>query len=330
MSEISRLRIALQKSGRLSEDSFDLLEKAGLRVRVRSQRLIAIAENLPVEVLLVRDDDIPGLVMDGTVDLGIVGEGVLEETKLAREALGLTASYKVSRRLDFGECRLGIAIPMNEPWQSPQDLSGRRIATSFPNLLGRWMKEQGSEGGWITAEYSMLPYSTIQRKSRDISRGKIDGRSQEIQRLIGRVLRSAVDLKLLGQRSIYIDCDVIQADGGTRTASITGGFVALRLALDKLLTEKKLEKDPVFKSVAAVSVGIVNGEVLLDLNYQEDSIAEVDMNVVMTSDDEFCEIQGTAEKGFFTSQQLQKLITLAQGGIKKLINLQNQIISSEG
>ena len=143
MSEISRLRIALQKSGRLSEDSFDLLEKAGLRVRVRSQRLIAIAENLPVEVLLVRDDDIPGLVMDGTVDLGIVGEGVLEETKLAREALGLNASYKVSRRLDFGECRLGIAIPMNEPWQSPQDLSGRRIATSFPNLLGRWMKEQG-------------------------------------------------------------------------------------------------------------------------------------------------------------------------------------------
>ena len=139
-----------------------------------------------------------------------------------------------------------------------------------------------------------------------------------------------MDLKLLGQRSIYIDCDVIQADGGTRTASITGGFVALRLALDKLLTEKKLEKDPVFKSVAAVSVGIVNGEVLLDLNYQEDSIAEVDMNVVMTSDDEFCEIQGTAEKGFFTSQQLQKLITLAQGGIKKLINLQNQIISSEG
>ena len=143
MSEISRLRISLQKSGRLSEDSFDLLEKAGLRVRVRSQRLIAIAENLPVEVLLVRDDDIPGLVMDGTVDLGIVGEGVLEETKLAREALGLNASYKVSRRLDFGECRLGIAIPMNEPWQSPQDLSGRRIATSFPNLLGRWMKEQG-------------------------------------------------------------------------------------------------------------------------------------------------------------------------------------------
>ena len=203
-------------------------------------------------------------------------------------------------------------------------------AATVEESIPRWMKEQGFEGGWITAEYSMLPYSTIQRKSRDISRGKIDGRSQEIQRLIGRVLRSAVDLKLLGQRSIYMDCDVIQADGGTRTASITGGFIALRLALDKLLIEKKLEKDPVFKSIAAVSVGIVNGEALLDLNYQEDSIAEVDMNVVMTSDDEFCEIQGTGERFFFTSQQLQKLITLAQGGIKKLINLQNQIISSEG
>ena len=143
MSDNSRLRIALQKSGRLSEDSLSLLEQAGLRVRVRAQRLIAIAENFPVEVLLVRDDDIPGLVMDGTVDMGIVGEGVLEEMKLAREASGNEASCTVKRRLDFGECRLGIAIAVDKPWKGPEDLSGLRIATSFPNLLRRWMREKG-------------------------------------------------------------------------------------------------------------------------------------------------------------------------------------------
>ena len=139
---INRLRIALQKSGRLSDDSFDLLQKAGLKVRVRSQRLIALAENFPVEVLLVRDDDIPGLVMDGTVDLGIVGEGVLEETKLSRAAQGLNASYRVCRRLDFGECRLSIAIAQDWTWQGPQDLEGKRVATSFPQLLMRWMRER--------------------------------------------------------------------------------------------------------------------------------------------------------------------------------------------
>ena len=143
MSDNSRLRIALQKSGRLSEDSLSLLEQAGLRVRVRAQRLIAIAENFPVEVLLVRDDDIPGLVMDGTVDMGIVGEGELEEMKLAREASGNGASCTVKRRLDFGECRLGIAIAVDKPWKGPEDLSGLRIATSFPNLLRRWMREKG-------------------------------------------------------------------------------------------------------------------------------------------------------------------------------------------
>ena len=143
MAEVTRLRIALQKSGRLSEDSFSLLEQAGLKVRVRSQRLIALAENFPVEVLLVRDDDIPGLVMDGTVDMGIVGEGVLEEMKLAREAAGAEAAYTVSRRLDFGECHLSIAIPQDWQWQGPQGLRGKRIATSFPQLLGRWMRSQG-------------------------------------------------------------------------------------------------------------------------------------------------------------------------------------------
>ena len=140
---VNRLRIALQKSGRLSEDSFDLLQKAGLKVRVRSQRLVALAENFPVEVLLVRDDDIPGLVMDGTVDLGIVGEGVLEETKLSRAAQGLNASYTVCRRLDFGECRLSIAVPQNWTWRGAGDLQEKRVATSFPQLLMRWMREKG-------------------------------------------------------------------------------------------------------------------------------------------------------------------------------------------
>lgn len=140
---VNRLRIALQKSGRLSEDSFDLLQKAGLKVRVRSQRLVALAENFPVEVLLVRDDDIPGLVMDGTVDLGIVGEGVLEETKLSRASQGLNASYTVCRRLDFGECRLSIAVPQNWTWRGAGDLQGKRVATSFPQLLMRWMREKG-------------------------------------------------------------------------------------------------------------------------------------------------------------------------------------------
>ena len=140
---VNRLRIALQKSGRLSEDSFDLLQKAGLKVRVRSQRLVALAENFPVEVLLVRDDDIPGLVMDGTVDLGIVGEGVLEETKLSRASQGLNASYTVCRRLDFGECRLSIAVPQNWTWRGACDLQGKRVATSFPQLLMRWMREKG-------------------------------------------------------------------------------------------------------------------------------------------------------------------------------------------
>ena len=140
---VNRLRIALQKSGRLSEDSFDLLQKAGLKVRVRSQRLVDLVENFPVEVLLVRDDDIPGLVMDGTVDLGIVGEGVLEETKLSRAAQGLNASYTVCRRLDFGECRLSIAVPQNWTWRGAGDLQGKRVATSFPQLLMRWMREKG-------------------------------------------------------------------------------------------------------------------------------------------------------------------------------------------
>src|SRR5881396_470301 len=150
-------------------------------------------------------------------------------------------------------------------------------------IVPRWMKEQNVTGGWITAEYSMLPYSTLQRKQRDVAKGKIDGRSQEIQRLIGRAMRAAVDLDKLGSRTIWVDCDVLQADGGTRTAAITGAFVALSLAIRKLLTEGKLAESPLLHPVAAVSMGMVNGHALLDLCYTEDVAATVDFNLVMNA-----------------------------------------------
>src|SRR5437868_8893735 len=157
-------------------------------------------------------------------------------------------------------------------WGNTRVICGVTVEESVP----RWMKEQGVSGGWITAEYSMLPYSTLQRKQRDISKGKIDGRSQEIQRLIGRAIRAAVDLEKLGSRTIWIDCDVLQADGGTRTAAITGSFVALNLAVSKLIADKKITSNPIANAVAAVSVGIVSGQAILDLCYTEDVAAAVD------------------------------------------------------
>src|SRR5262245_6611129 len=166
---------------------------------------------------------------------------------------------------------------------------------TIEDAVPRWMKEQGVTGGWITAEYSMLPYSTLQRKQRDINKGKIDGRSQEIQRLIGRAMRAAIDLEKIGPRTIWIDCDVLQADGGTRTAAITGGFVALALAIRKLIGEGKLLENPILEAVAAVSVGISDKQVLLDLCYLEDAAAQVDLNLVMNAAGEFIELQGTGE-----------------------------------
>lgn len=180
--------------------------------------------------------------------------------------------------------------------------------------------------GWITAEYSMLPRSTQTRNPRDISKLKQSSRSQEIQRLIGRSLRNVVDLKLLGERQITIDCDVIQADGGTRTASITGAFVALVDACRKLMDDGIINENPVRDYVAATSVGIVNGRILLDLCYSEDSHADVDMNVVMTGTGEFIEIQATGEQTSFTKAQLDELLELASGGITRLINIQKQVL----
>ena len=192
----------------------------------------------------------------------------------------------------------------------------------------RWMKAQGVEGGWITAEYSMLPYSTLDRKRRDSSKGKIDGRSQEIQRLIGRSMRAALDLVKIGPRTVWIDCDVLQADGGTRTASITGGYVALSLALAKLKADGLLMFDPIVSPVAAVSVGVVNDVPILDLPYVEDVAAEVDMNLVMNAEGEFIELQGTGEKDTFSDAELAAMLTHGRKGISDLLELQKAAIAA--
>ncbi len=188
----------------------------------------------------------------------------------------------------------------------------------------RWMKEQQQTGGWVTAEYSMLPGASAQRTQREAARGKIGGRTQEIQRLIGRSLRAVMDMDKLGQNTIWIDCDVIQADGGTRTASITGGFVALRLAVEKLMSEGKIAEYPIVEPVAAISVGMVEGKALLDLCYTEDVAAEVDMNVVMTQSGRFVEVQGTAEAAPFSELQMKGMLTLAKKGIRELIKIQEK------
>lgn len=185
---------------------------------------------------------------------------------------------------------------------------------------------RGLGGGWITAEYSMLPRSTPERSVRESSQGRIHGRTQEIQRLIGRSLRAVVDLRTLGERTIWIDCDVIQADGGTRTASITGGFVALMGALTILKSQGIFSHIPVFDSVAAVSVGLVDGEILLDLNYKEDSMASADINFVMTGEGKFIEIQGTAEKSPFSKETFNTMLELATKGIQKLTRIQREAL----
>jgi ribonuclease PH len=195
-------------------------------------------------------------------------------------------------------------------------------AVTVDENVPRWMREQGVTGGWLTAEYSMLPYSTLERKARDISRGKIDGRTQEIQRLIGRAMRAAVDLEKLGPRTTWVDCDVLQADGGTRTASITGAHVALSLAVRQLLAAGKLAENPIRHGVAAVSVGICEGAALLDLCYTEDAAAAVDFNLVMNSAGEFIELQGSGEEATFTEEQLAQLLTLGKQGIRDLLALQ--------
>ena len=185
---------------------------------------------------------------------------------------------------------------------------------------------KGTGKGWLTGEYGMLPASTQDRRARESSRGKVDGRTQEIQRLIGRSLRSIINLEEIGERTIWIDCDVIQADGGTRTASISGGFVALVYCVNWMIENGLIEKSPLHGQVAAISAGIYNGQAILDLCYEEDSAAKVDMNLVMTNKDEFTEIQGTGEEDPFTLEELQQIITLGKKGIQKLISIQEEAL----
>jgi ribonuclease PH len=194
------------------------------------------------------------------------------------------------------------------------------IEENVPN----WMRSSGK--GWITSEYGMLPRSTLTRTARESSRGRVGGRTHEIQRLIGRSMRAVVDLKALGERTVWIDCDVIQADGGTRTASITGAFVALGLAVKKLVAAGTLKTIPLRDYVSAISVGIVDGAVMLDLPYEEDSRAEVDMNLVMTGKGRFVEVQATAEQEPFTDEQLAQMTTFARRGCMRLSEIQREAL----
>ena len=202
-------------------------------------------------------------------------------------------------------------------------ICGVMVEESVP----RWMKEQNVTGGWLTAEYSMLPYSTQQRRPRDIAKGRPDGRSTEIQRLIGRSLRAVVDLEKLGPRTMWVDCDVLQADGGTRTAAITGSSLAVAIACRKLAKEKKVDAPPIRKLVAAVSAGMLDGNAIVDLNYEEDKAVTVDFNLVATEDDEFVEVQGSGEESTFSQAELDHMLSLGRKAISDLIAAQRAVLA---
>jgi ribonuclease PH len=208
------------------------------------------------------------------------------------------------------------------------ECGGTRVicTASVDESVPKWMSGQGK--GWVTAEYGMLPASTGERKRRDVSKGRPDGRTVEIQRLIGRSLRGVIDFAALGERTVWIDCDVLEADGGTRCAAITGGYVALELALRRLVDEGKLDKIPLSQSVAAVSCGVVGGHALLDLDYSEDSTAEVDANVVMTGDGGLVEVQATAERTPLSRASLDELLALAASGIDRLRAAQQEAVGA--
>ncbi len=222
--------------------------------------------------------------------------------------LGVAPHATGSVQVAFGNTRVICAVMVDE-------------------AVPRWMQIQKVSGGWLTAEYSMLPYATLDRKARDISRGKLDGRTTEIQRLIGRALRAVVDLEKLGPRTLWVDCDVLQADGGTRTAAITGACVAIELACRRLMAEGKLKETALRERVAAVSVGVVGGEVLLDLDYLEDKDASVDMNLVMTQGGEFVEVQGSGEEATFGEEALFEMLRAGRAGIESLLVLQEKALS---
>jgi ribonuclease PH len=200
-------------------------------------------------------------------------------------------------------------------------------AVTIEEAVPRWMKEQGVTGGWLTAEYSMLPYSTQPRKPRDITKGRIDGRSVEIQRLIGRSLRAVMDLDKIGPRTVWVDCDVLQADGGTRTTAITGASLALAIACRKLVREKKLDSPPMKRLLGAVSAGILDGQAIVDLSYDEDKLVAVDFNLVATEDGEFVEVQSSGEEATFAASQLDEMLALGRNGISALIGAQRAVLA---
>ena len=229
-----------------------------------------------------------------------------DELRVVRITPGFLANAEGSARIEMGNTRVICAVSVEE--KLPPHLRGQR-----------------SEG-WVTAEYAMLPRSTHTRTAREVTRGKPSGRTHEIQRLIGRSLRAISNRSVLGERTITIDCDVLQADGGTRTAAITGAYVAFAIACRRLLKENRIKRSPIIAEVAAISVGIVDGTPLLDLKYDEDSRAEVDMNVVCTGDGRFIEVQGTAEGSPFSREQMDELLELGRKGIEQLIRAQRQAI----
>lgn len=200
-------------------------------------------------------------------------------------------------------------------------------AASLEKKIPPWMRQQGITGGWLTAEYSMLPYSTLDRKQRDINRGKLDGRTVEIQRLIGRSLRACIDLQKLPGHTLWVDCDVLQADGGTRTAAITGAYLAARIAVEKVVIAGGLNENPFTDSVAAVSVGVFQGQPVLDLNYVEDKDATVDFNIVMTGQGRYVEVQGSGEEATFSEEELASLLVLGKQGIKGVCRKQEEFLA---
>ena len=226
--------------------------------------------------------------------------------------------------------RFETGVAPNAPGSVLISFGNTRVicAASIENRVPGWMRVQKVEGGWMTAEYSMLPYSTLDRKQRDISRGKSDGRTIEIQRLIGRSLRAVFDLKKLGERTLWIDCDVLQADGGTRTASITGSYVAAQIAIQKFVASGELAENPFTDSIAAVSVGVFETTPVLDLNYLEDKAATVDANIVMTGSGKYVEVQSSGEEATFTRTELDQLLDLGAAGIKTIVQMQHDAIAA--
>ena len=249
---------------------------------------------------------------NSTISLFVRSDGRLpDQLRTVRFQNGIAPYAAGSTLIEWGNTRVICGVTVEE-------------------IVPRWMKEQNVPGGWITAEYSMLPYSTLTRKARDISKGKIDRRSQEIQRLIGRSMRAALDLVKTGPRTFWVDCDVLQADGGTRTAAITGSFVAMALALRSLQAAGKVPADLSLKPVAAVSMGIVQSQAVLDLSYVEDVAATVDMNLVMNAQGEFIELQGTGEEASYTESQLADMLALGKTGIKRLLDMQQAALETKG